>query len=120
MIMNPYIWYVSSCKTCTRILNRIENIHRFTLQDIKKNPITADQLDFLKEFSGSYEILFSKRARKFQGSELKNQELSEKDYKEWMLKEYTFLKRPVIYFNSKLHVGSTPRQIEDIITFVNS
>lgn len=118
--MEPHIWYVSSCKTCTKILDQIKNIQEFKLQDLKKNNITEEQLAFLYKISGSYEALFNKRARKFQKSSLKEKTLSQEDYKQGMLSEYTFLKRPVIYYKSHLHIGSVPSQIEKTLQIINN
>jgi arsenate reductase len=38
--------------------------------------------------------------------------LTETDYKNYILEEYTFLKRPVIFIGSKIFVGNTKAVIE--------
>ena len=82
------------------------------MQDIKTNPITAAQLEEMKKMAGSYEALFSRRAMKYKEWGLKNKQLTEKDYRNYILKEYTFLKRPVVIVNDKIFVGSEKKNVE--------
>ena len=57
--MTNTIFYLSTCDTCRRILKEIKaEQHGFALQDIKTSPLTAKQVDTLKEMAGSYEALF--------------------------------------------------------------
>ena len=70
----------------------------FERQEIKANNVSVSQLDEMHQLSGSYEALFNKRAKLYKAMDLKNQILSETDYKQYILDEYTFLKRPVFYF----------------------
>ncbi|MEZ4951211.1 MAG: hypothetical protein R2784_17765 [Saprospiraceae bacterium] len=64
----------------------------FELQNIKDENVSAKDLDWMKEKVGSYEALFSRRAMKFRQWGLHEKELSEQDYRDLILKEYTFLK----------------------------
>ena len=57
--------------------------------------------------SGSYEALFSKRAKLYKEMGLKDQVLSEKDFRHYILEHYTFLKRPVIVFNASIFIGNS-------------
>lgn len=43
--------------------------------------------------------------------DLKNQQLTEKDYRQLILDEYTFLKRPVIINNNEVFVGGNKKKI---------
>jgi len=94
-----------------RILKSI-NLDGFELQEIKTTPITVDQLEEMYQLAGSYESLFSKRAKKHKQMDLKNQELTEKDYRQLLLDEYTFLKRPVIIINTEIFIGNSKKNIE--------
>ena len=69
--------------------------HHFQLQDIKFDAITEEQIDQMYQFTNCYEALFSKRAIKYKSMGLKDQNLKEEDFKNLILEEYTFLKRPV-------------------------
>ena len=44
--------------------------------------------------------------------DLKNQNLAEKDYKQYILDEYTFLKRPVFIVDNEIFVGNSKKTIE--------
>jgi arsenate reductase len=76
------------------------------MQDIKTEKITPKQLDELKNLAGSYEALFSRRALKYKEWGLKDKTLTEKDYRDLILKEYTFLKRPVVINGKNIFIGS--------------
>ncbi|MBV1888074.1 MAG: arsenate reductase [Urechidicola sp.] len=108
------IYFLKTCDTCMRILKPI-NIEGFELQEIKTNPITVEQLEEMQGLSGSYEALFSRRAKKYKQMDLKNQVLTEKDYCQLILDEYTFLKRPVILIDSKIFIGNSKKTIENLL-----
>lgn len=84
----------------------------FILQDIKPEQITRAQLDEMKKLSGSYEALFSKRAQLYKQRNLKNTDLSEELYKNFILEHWTFLRRPVIINNDKIFIGNAKKTIE--------
>ncbi|REE83414.1 arsenate reductase-like glutaredoxin family protein [Lutibacter oceani] len=104
------IYYLKTCDTCRRILKEMDTTG-FVLQEIKTEPITVKQLEELFALTKSYEALFSKRAKKYKQMDLKNQSLTEKDYRQLILDEYTFLKRPVIVVNNKVFAGNTKKDI---------
>jgi arsenate reductase len=41
--------------------------------------------------------------------------LQEKDYRRYILDEYTFLKRPVVISNDKIFVGSEKKTVEALV-----
>ena len=82
------------------------------MQDIKAESMTAEQVDAMKEKAGSYEALFSKRAMKYRSMGLNEMDLSEADFRKYILEEYTFLKRPVIQIGEEFFVGSSKKVIE--------
>jgi arsenate reductase len=82
------------------------------MQDIKTEKITATQLDEMKKMAGSYEALFSRRAMKYKELGLKDKPLTEKDYRNYILEEYTFLKRPVVIIGDKIFIGSEKKNVE--------
>ena len=104
------IYYLKTCDTCHRILKEIE-LADFTLQEIKSHPITVKQIDALFSMTNSYEVLFSRRAKKYKQMDLKNQVLTEKNYRQLILDEYTFLKRPVIIDGNNVYVGSSKKKV---------
>src|SRR3984893_7458555 len=109
------IYYLCTCSTCKEILKDIgANKKGFVLQDIKTEKITPAQLDEMKEAAGSYEALFSRRAIKYKELGLKDQVLTEKDYRRLILEEYTFLKRPVALLGRRIFAGSEKKTVEEL------
>ena len=106
------IYYLSSCDTCKRILKELQPLDGFLIQDIKTEAITNTQLDEMKNLSGSFESLFSKRARLYKERGLGKQPLAEDDFRKLILEHYTFLKRPVILFHDKIFIGNSKKVIE--------
>ena len=47
---------------------------------------------------------------------MKDKKLSESDYRDLILEEYTFLKRPVVFVNDKIFVGSEKKTVENLKT----
>ena len=96
---------LNSCSTCVRILKEVNWTH--DVQNIKEKNIDAKTLDKLAKQHGSYEALFSRRAMKYRSLGLNEMDLSEKDYRKYILEEYTFLKRPVFIVEKDSFVGNT-------------
>lgn len=109
------IYYLSSCTTCTRIIKELGIDDTWEKQDIKTENITLSQIEEMQKLTGSYESLFSRRAMKYKSLGLKDKNLSENDYKNYILEEYTFLKRPLIFINDKIFVGNSKKTIEAAI-----
>lgn len=95
-----------------RILKEIgiEN-YTFTLQNIKTEPITEDQLAEMYALAGSYEALFSKKATLYKTLNLKSKVLNEIDYKNYILQDYTFLSRPVFIIDQAIFIGNSPQNV---------
>lgn len=103
---------LSTCSTCQRIIKEIS--WNGEIQDIKSQHIDAKTLDKLAKQHGSYEALFNKRAMKYRSLELNKQNLTENDYRDWILKEYTFLKRPVFIIGDSSFAGNSKKVVESI------
>ena len=109
------IYHLSSCSTCQRILKETQADKKgVVLQDIKGEKISAAQLDAMKQKAGSYEALFSRRAIKYKEMGLKDQLLTESDYRRLILEEYTFLKRPVALVGNRIFIGSEKKTVEGL------
>lgn len=108
-------YYLSTCDTCRRIMKDLEIAkYPFRCQDIKTEKITPEQIDFLANRAGAYSLLFSRVARKYRELNLKNQQLSEMDYRNYILEDYTFLKRPVVVIGENIFIGNAANNIENI------
>lgn len=113
-------YYLSTCDTCKRIIKELEIGNDFPLQDIKTEKITPDQLGEMGRLAGSFEALFSKVARKYKEMELKDKTLTEQDYKNLILSEYTFLKRPVFILNDQIFIGNSKKTVERLKAVLNA
>ncbi len=106
------IYHLGNCTTCQAIIKETAIDQKgFQMQDIKFEKITPAQLEEMKKMAGSYEALFSRRALKYKELGLKDKKLEEKDYRDFILQEYTFLKRPVVIIKDKIFVGSEKKNI---------
>lgn len=115
--MMKKIYYLGTCTTCRAIIKETgikpadQNKNGFIMQDIKTAKITAAQIDEMKKMAGSYEALFSRGALKYKELRLKEKQLTEKDYRRYILEEYTFLKRPVAIIGNKIFIGNAKKTI---------
>lgn len=107
---------VATCSTCQRIVQQADLLKKgYAYQNIKEDKITPEQLDEMKSLAGSYEALFSRRALKYKAWGLAGKTLSEKDYRNLILEEYTFLKRPVVISGKKIFSGSAPKTVAELV-----
>lgn len=112
------IYYLKTCDTCKRILKQI-SLDGFELHEIKTEPLTVKQLEEMHALTQSYEALFSRRSKKYAAMDLKNQALTENDFKQLILEEYTFLKRPVIIVDDNIFVGNAKKTIDALKDFLS-
>lgn len=113
------MYHLGNCTTCQAIIKETAVDKKgFDMQNIKEDKITAAQLDEMKKMAGSYEALFSRRAIKYKELGLKDRKLEEKDFKKFILEEYTFLKRPVTIFNDQIFIGNDKKTIAALKTAV--
>ena len=106
------IYHLGNCTTCQRILGVVKPGKEVQLQDIKTEAMTAAQVDEMAKLAGSYEALFSRVALKYRALKLNEKKLSEKDYRKYIIEEYTFLKRPVAILGKKIFIGNTKANVE--------
>lgn len=106
------IYHLGNCTTCQAILETTGIEEKgFEMQDIKFDKISPSQLQEMRELAGSFEALFSRRAMKYKEWKLKDKKLEEPDFKNLILQEYTFLKRPVVIINNQIFIGSEKKTV---------
>lgn len=106
------MYHLGNCTTCQAIIKETGAAKAgIEMQNIKEEKITAAQLDEMKKLAGTYEALFSRRAIKYRELGLKDKKLTEKDYRNYILSEYTFLKRPVTILGDKIFIGSEKKAV---------
>ena len=113
-IMNK-IYYLASCDTCRKIIKSLPKGHNLVFHDIKQDPITVEELEEMRELSGSYEALFSKKAQLYKSLDLKNKSLTEADFKNYILEHYTFLSRPVFIIDGKIYIGNSQQNMLQVM-----
>ncbi len=106
------IYHLKTCDTCKRIIKKLAPLADFVFQEIKEEAITVKQIEEMRALTTSYESLFSKRAKLYKERNLKNETLSEDDYKAFILEHYTFLKRPVLITDNQIFIGNSKKNIE--------
>ena len=113
------IYYLASCDTCRKIIKSLPNYDKLTFIDIRQNPISESDLEEMYQLSGSYEALFSKKAQLYKSLGLKDKNLTEADFKKYLLEHYTFLSRPVFIIDGKIYIGNSPKNIHEVITVLS-
>jgi arsenate reductase len=110
------MYHLGHCTTCQTIIKEtgIDRNTGVIFQNIRDEKITPLQLDEMKKLAGSYESLFSRRALKYKELGLKNQLLTEMDYKKLILEEDTFLKRPVTILGNNIFIGNDKKAVANL------
>lgn len=90
------------------------NLDGIELKDIKTNKITPQEIDEMGKLAGSFQALFSRRSMKYKSLGLGSKELTEADYRNYILEEYTFLKRPVLVIKGKIAIGNSIKSVEEM------
>lgn len=109
--MKDLFIYLDSCNTCQRIKSELDLPADVELQNTKDHPVTEEQLEFLKNQTGSYESLFNRRAQLYRGRNLHEKDLTEADYKELLLDHYTFIKRPILIYKGEAFIGNSKKTV---------
>ena len=106
------IYHLATCDTCKRIIKELQLPATFETHEIKQQEITVKEMEMLRDLAGSYEALFSKRAKLYKERGLKDEKLSEEDFKRFLLEHYTFLKRPVLINEGQIFIGNSKKTVE--------
>ncbi len=110
------VFYLNTCDTCRKILAQFD-LTDWELREIKKEPITKEELAEMYKRTRSYEALLSKKSTQIKAREIDVKSLEEKDFKKLLLDHYTFLKRPVFITDDKIFVGNDKKNVEALREF---
>lgn len=110
------VFYLNTCDTCRKILAQFD-LSDWELREIKKEPITQEELEDMYKKTKSYEALFSKKSIQIKLRGLDVKSLSENDFKDLLLDHYTFLKRPVFLTDNQIFVGNDKKNVEALQEF---
>ena len=114
------IFHLATCNSCQKVLKELDAPDSIELREIKSKGVTETELDAMKEIAGTYEALFSRRAMKYRSLGLKEMELSEDDYRKYILLEYTFLKRPVMVIDDEIFIGHAKKSVQGAKEMINA
>ena len=110
------VFYLNTCDTCRKILAQFD-LTDWELREIKKQPVTSEELEEMYKLTKSYEALFSTKSTQIKLRGLDVKSLEEKDFKELILDHYTFLKRPVFMTDKEIFVGNDKKNVEALQSF---
>jgi len=110
------VFHLNTCDTCRKILAQFD-LSDWELREIRKEPVTEEELADMYDKTQSYETLFSKKSTQIKLRGLDVKSLTEKDFKELLLDHYTFLKRPVFITDDKIFVGNDKKNVEALREF---
>ncbi|SMP36304.1 arsenate reductase family protein [Chryseobacterium profundimaris] len=110
------VFYLNTCDTCRKILAQFD-LSGWELREIKKEPVTNEELTEMYKNTKSYEALFSKKSTQIKQRGLDVKALTENDFKDLLLDHYTFLKRPVFLTDDQIFVGNDKKNVEALQEF---
>ncbi|SDE02841.1 arsenate reductase family protein [Riemerella columbipharyngis] len=108
------VFYLKTCSTCRRIMSELD-LDGWELRELKSNNVTEEELSEMHHFTKSYEALFSKRSTQIRIQNIEVKKLTEKDFKDLILKHYSFLKRPVFLTEKGILIGRDGVNILEIL-----
>lgn len=87
----------------------------YTLIDVKKDPLTRDELKEL-EFKVGLDVLVNKRGRKWRDLGLADKNLSDEELFEQLLEHQVMIKRPVLIKGESVLVGYDEDSFEAFVS----
>lgn len=109
-------YWLPHCSTCQKAeaFLTAQGVKIKTTVDVKTQTVSKATVEKLASALGGAEALFSKRALKYRALGLHEKTLTEAEMIDWMVKEYTFIKRPVLVAtDGKVISGFSEKQYSD-------
>lgn len=101
-VVEEFYW-LPYCSTCTKAEQHLKDagikIKKYI--NLKEEPVTKATVKKLIKLAGGTEAIFSKRAMKYRAWGLHEKTLSDDEMLDYMVQEYTFIKRPVLVTSDK-------------------
>jgi len=108
------IYHLSTCDTCRKILQKLP-LQGVELVNLREKNISAEDLDFMKSKKGSYESLFNKKAQKWKAMAESDRPDNDLQFREFILSEYTFLKRPAAIVGTDVFAGNDATSVDGLL-----
>ena len=115
-----FILYLSTCSTCKKIIKELNlSNDKVEIIDIKKTPVTLAQIQKIYKKKGSYKSIINNRAQLLKQKKIDPKKITEQEAKELLNDHYTFLKRPILFYNGKVFVGNDKKEVEMAKKWIN-
>jgi len=115
--VNVEVYGLPYCTTCQRAMHHLQErgVTVQSFRDVKTQPLSRAEVEDLARKAGGAEKLFSRRAMKYRGMGLHEQQLSEDDLLRLMTEEYTFVTRPVIVRGDRATAGFSAKRVDELV-----
>lgn len=110
------VFYLKTCDTCRKVLAQFD-LTGWEVREIKKEPVTGEELAEMYGKTQSYEALFSRKSTQIRQRGLDVKTLTENDFKDLLLDHYSFLKRPVFVTDDRIFIGNDKKNVEELKVF---
>ena len=104
------------CTTCQKAIAYLEDlgVEVESFHDVKENRLSKKEVEKLAKLVDGEDKLFSKRAMKYRGMGLNEMELSDQDLLNYMVEEYTFIRRPVLVYGENALAGFSKKKYDEL------
>ncbi len=104
------------CSTCKKAVAYLEElgVEIESFHDVKENQLSKKEVERLVKLVGGVDKLFSKRAMKYRSLGLHEKELSDKELLDYMVEEYTFIRRPVLVYSETALAGFSKKKYDEL------
>lgn len=111
------MYWLPHCTTCQKAVQYLEKKgHPVTkFRDLKGDPLGRNEVEHLAELVGGASELFSRRARKYRSMNLSERELSSDEMIQFMVDDYTFIKRPVLVCDKRAISGFSTKSYDSFL-----
>ena len=96
-------YWLPYCSTCVKAEQHLKEagvkIRKYV--NVKEEKVTKAELKEICKLAGGVDKVFSKRAMKYRAWGLDKKKLTDDEMLDYMVKEYTFIKRPTLVMNDK-------------------
>lgn len=114
--MKVNLYGLPHCTTCQKAVGYLEElgVKVESFHDVKENRLSRTEVENLVKLVGGVEKLFSKRAMKYRSLGLNERDLSREELLDYMVDEYTFIRRPVLVFGDKALAGFSKKKYDEL------
>lgn len=116
--METILYWLPNCDTCKKAAAFLQqkNVVVTRYHNLKLEMLNREQILQLAKMVGGIENLFSRRAIKYRELGLNKREVSADEMLEFIISDYTFIKRPVLVINDKAISGFSDKNYQDFFS----